>query len=546
MMRMQAKKVQVSKMNWKRIWELTKINLLYSNPQALAKVRKKNAKNPLKKPKEAYKSILFQQLAGILLYSFIFIYLFSALDYRQYPGYFSFQIFMFFLMSVTSAFSTMFSVFYNSHDTKLYLPLPVTEREIYLAKLLSSVGLNLTFLMPTLSLFIIGYWRIFGNGFLAVPFALLQFIILALLSIFISNFLVHVLGRLLMKLRQKNMISTALMLLSTFGAVGMILFMQNMSLGGLAKTNRIPDLAETPVIVGFYHIARAPFSSASLLHYGILLVLLVVFGFLMIKKAIPQYYQQLAVIDSKKVTIRNKKIKANTSLQSTMIRHHLGTLKDPTLIMTSVMSTFMFVMFFVPQLLYGNRFFSKLPLEFFGVVLLVGLALGYMTSGAFTMVGMSLEREQFYFLKALPFDFHDFLRQKFVVLWVAQTAVPVLTFGIFSLVAGLHPFLIFILVLGILLASYPTSLSSYKRDYKHLTLTWQNVSQLFNRGGGQLLMMLLWFLSLLLSASLGVAIYFLSLWLGAWKVSFAALMISFAIVFALHFYYEKSFWEQFK
>ncbi|WP_152907865.1 ABC transporter permease [Streptococcus sp. X13SY08] len=396
-------------------------------------------------------------------------------------------------MSITSAFSTMFSVFYNSHDTELYLPLPVTEREIYLAKLLSSIGLNLAFLMPTLSLFIIGYWRILGNAFLAVPFALLQFIVLALLSIFISNFLVHILGRMLIKVRQKNMISTALMLLSSIGAVGMILFMQNMSMDGLDKANAIPDLPVTPVIVGFYHIARAPFSSASFLHYGILLAMLVLFGFLMVKKAIPQYYQQLAAIDTKKVTVRKKKNNTNASLKSTLIRHHLGTLKDPTLIMTSFMSTFMFLMFFIPQLLNGNNFFSKVSLEFFGLVLVVGLALGYMTAGAFTMVGMSLERDNFYFLKTLPIDFHDFLRQKFFVLWSVQTLIPVLTFELFSLIAGLHPFLIFILVLGIMLASYPTSLSYYKKDYKHLTLTWQNVSQLFNRGGGQLIMMLLFF-----------------------------------------------------
>lgn len=533
-------------MNWKHIWELTKINLLYSNPHVLAKVRKKNAKHPLKKPKEAYKSILFQQLAVILLYSFIFIYLFSALDYKHYPGYFSFQLFMFFLMSITSAFSTMFSVFYNSHDTKLYLPLPVTEREIYLAKLLSSVGLNLTFLMPTLSLFIIGYWRILGNFFLAIPFAFLQFIVLALLSIFISNFLVHVLGRMLMKVRQKNMISTALMLLSSFGAVGMILFMQNISMDGLAETNAIPDLPTTPVMVGFYHIARTPFSSASFLHYGILLALLVLCGFLMIKKAIPQYYHQLAVIDTKKVTIRKQKNHGNTSLKTTMIRHHLGTLKDPTLIMSSVMSTFMFVIFFIPQVFNGNNFFSKVPLEYFGIVLVVGLALGYMTSGVFTMVGMSLERDNFYFLKTLPFDFHDFLRQKFLVLWGVQTLVPFLTFGLFSLIMGLHPFLVFILVLGITLSSYPISLSYYKKDYKYLTLTWQNVSQLFNRGGGQLIKMLLFFLSIILSAGLGTAIFFLSAWLGPWKLSVAVLIISLALVAGLHIYYEKSFWKQFK
>lgn len=532
-------------MNWKHIWELTKINLLYSNPHVLAKVRKKNAKHPLKKPKEAYKSILFQQLAVILLYSFIFIYLFSALDYKHYPGYFSFQLFMFFLMSITSAFSTMFSVFYNSHDTKLYLPLPVTEREIYLAKLLSSVGLNLTFLMPTLSLFIIGYWRILGNFFLAIPFALSQFLVLALLSVSVSNYLVHLLGQLLMKFRQKNMISTALMVLSSVGAVGMILFMQNTSFDTLETANKIPDLPVIPVVAGFYHLVTAPLSSATFIHYGLMLALLLGFAFLVIKKVIPQYYRQLAMIDTKKVTIR-RKTRQSSSLRASMIRHHLGTIKDPTLIMTSIMTTFMFTMFFVPQLLQRGSFFSRIPLEYFGMVLVAGLSLGYMTAGAFTMVGMSLERDNFYFLKALPLDFQTFLRQKFLTLWLVQTAVPVVIFGLLGWVGGLHPFLVFILALGITLSSYPISLSYYKKDYKYLTLTWQNVSQLFNRGGGQLIKMLLFFLSIILSAGLGTAIFFLSAWLGPWKLSVAVLIISLALVAGLHIYYEKSFWKQFK
>lgn len=530
-------------MNWKHIWELTKINLLYSNPQALVNVRKKNAKRVGKAPKAAYKTILMQQGFTILLYSFIFIYLFSSLNYSEYPGYFSFQLFVFFMMSVTSAFSVMFSVFYNSHDTKLYLPLPVTEKEIYIAKLLSSVGLNLTFLMPTLSLLMIGYQSILGNLLVALPLALLQFAVLAGLSITLSVFLVHFLGKLLMKARHKNMISTGLMLLSTFGAVAMILFMQSVSLTPDVEAMTIPDLATIPLFVGFYHVAFAPFSLPSLLHYWPLIILLIVFTGIVLKVVIPQYYRQLAVIDTKKATVRKKK-SGTHGLQTTLILHHMGTIKDPTLIMTSVMASFMFVMFFLPMILEGSKVFAMIPLELFGLVFLAGLALGYFTSGGFTMVGMSVERDNFYFLKALPLNFPRFLRQKFWVLWFLQTSIPLLVFGVLALLAGLSlPHLIAFL-LGILASSYPASLWAYKYDYKHLTLNWQNISQLFNRGGGQLVKMLLLLLTLVVTGAIGVGLFFLAFLIGPWITSIGTVVVSCAIVIGLHFYYEKTFWQQ--
>ncbi|MGT2910444.1 ABC transporter permease [Streptococcus cameli] len=528
-------------MNLKHIWELTKINLLYSNPQALTKIRKKTAKQPGTKPKPAYKSILWQQLGLIALYSFIFFYLFTGIDYRTYPGYFSFQLTMFFLMSITSAFSTMFAVFYNSKDSKLYLPLPVTEKEIFIAKLLSSIGLNLTFLIPTLSLLAIAYWRALGNIGIALPLALLQFLLLALTSILLSVILNFFLGQLLMKSRHRNLISTGLMLLSSFGAVGMILFIQNNQFAQQVGETTLIDMPKIPLMIGFYEVLSNPLS----LHYWLFVTLFLVVIVFLFKIIIPNYYKNLATLDAKHIRTRKSKAVSRT-LSSTLVRHHLGTLKEPTLWTTSFLSTFLFAMFFIPQLATAKDLYARIPNEYFGIVLLVGLTLGYMTSGALTMVGMSLERENFYFLKSLPIHFYSFLRQKFFLFWIIQTLVPLLTFGIIALLAELSPLLILSLLAGIVLASYPTSLASYKKDYKYLTLQWQNISQLFTRGGGQLMAFLLFFLAIIIAATLGTVSFFLSQWLGTWLVSICILIASLLVVFGLHLYYEKTFWKKFQ
>lgn len=528
-------------MNWKNIWELTKINILYSNPQALAKIRQKQAKKTHQKPKQAYKKILFQQAGLILLYSFIFLYLFTGVDYRTYPGYFSFQLFIFFLMSIISAFSTMFAVFYNSKDSKLYLPLPVRQEEIFTAKLLASVGLNLTFLIPTLSLLLITYQQLMDKTLLAIGAALLQFLILMVASITLSVILVFLLGQLLMKSRYKNLISTGLMLLSSIGAVGLILYLQNNQFANQVKEVELMDMSSIPLISGFYDIIRTPLSPSYWLFIGIFLLLLI----LLYRVIIPRYYQQLSRIDER--TIRTRTFTAkNSSLSSTLIRHHLGTLKDPTLWMISILSTFMVAMFFLPQLMTGNDWYRSIPTEYVGLVFLIGLTLGYLTSGSFTMVGMSLERENYSFIKSLPLDFYQFLRQKFLLLWGLQTLVPFLAFSLIGIFAQLPLPHLVALVGGLLLASYPSSLASYKKDYKYLSLHWQNISQLFTRGGGQLWAVLLFFLAIILAAGVMIAGLFLSRLIGAWLVSLAIIASALLIVFLLHLHFEKHFWSQWK
>ena len=62
-------------MKWANIWELTKINILYSNPQTLEYVRKKRAKKPNGKF-SAYKMMIRQQLIATLVMLVVYSYLF--------------------------------------------------------------------------------------------------------------------------------------------------------------------------------------------------------------------------------------------------------------------------------------------------------------------------------------------------------------------------------------------------------------------------------------------------------------------------------------
>lgn len=151
------------------IWELIKINILYSNPQLLASVKKKQNKKK-NASFSAYKSILRQQIFMMIMFAFIYTVFFLGVDYSESVGFFSLQLSIFAIMSIVYGFTGFFSVFYDSKDTKLYLALPLRSQDVFIAKVLSAQGMVLPFLMPCLSLLSITYWQIGGAPALIAVF----------------------------------------------------------------------------------------------------------------------------------------------------------------------------------------------------------------------------------------------------------------------------------------------------------------------------------------------------------------------------------------
>lgn len=98
------------------IWELIKINILYSNPQLLASVKKKQYKKK-NASFSAYKSILRQQIFMMIMFAFIYTVFFLGVDYSESVGFFSLQLSIFAIMSIVYGFTGFFSVFYDSKDT---------------------------------------------------------------------------------------------------------------------------------------------------------------------------------------------------------------------------------------------------------------------------------------------------------------------------------------------------------------------------------------------------------------------------------------------
>ncbi|HER5641189.1 TPA: ABC transporter permease [Streptococcus pyogenes] len=496
-------------MNWSTIWELIKINILYSNPQSLANLKKRQEKHP-KENFKAYKSMIRQQALMIAMFLVIYLFMFIGVDFSHYPGLFSFDVAMFFIMSTLTAFSSLYTIFYESNDLKLYIHLPVTSEELYIAKIVSSLGMGAVFLMPLISLLLIAYWQLLGNP-LSILVAIVLFLVLLVSSMVLAIYINAWVGKIIVRSRKRKLISTIMMFVSTFGAF-VLIFAINISNNKRTMTDGVfTDYPTIPYFKGFYDVVQAPFSTAALLNFWLPLLLILAMVYGIVTKVMPTYYREAFYISNENKVKQTKKPvnrpHQNQSLAQLLRKHHLLTLQNATLLTQTYLMPLMYVMLFIgPSLSRGTGFFKHISPDYFGVALLFGVSLGVMcaTPTSFIGVGISLEKDNFTFIKSLPITLKKFLMDKFCLLVGLQLIVPMVIYLVFGLfVLHLHPLLTIAFCLGYALSLIVQGELMYRRDYRLLDLKWQDMTQLFTRGDGQWLTTGLIFGNLIVAGVLG-------------------------------------------
>ncbi|HEQ4784947.1 TPA: ABC transporter permease [Streptococcus pyogenes] len=496
-------------MNWSTIWELIKINILYSNPQSLANLKKRQEKHP-KENFKAYKSMMRQQALMIAIFLVIYLFMFIGVDFSHYPGLFSFDVAMFFIMSTLTAFSSLYTIFYESNDLKLYIHLPVTSEELYIAKIVSSLGMGTVFLMPLISLLLIVCWQLLGNP-LSILVAIVLFLVLLVSSMVLAIYINAWVGKIIVRSRKRKLISTIMMFVSTFGAF-VLIFAINISNNKRTMTDGVfTDYPTIPYFKGFYDVVQAPFATAALLNFWLPLLLILAMVYGIVTKVMPTYYREAFYISNENKVKQTKKPvnrpHQNQSLAQLLRKHHLLTLQNATLLTQTYLMPLMYVMLFIgPSLSRGTGFFKHISPDYFGVALLFGVSLGVMcaTPTSFIGVGISLEKDNFTFIKSLPITLKKFLMDKFCLLVGLQLIVPMVIYLVFGLfVLHLHPLLTIAFCLGYALSLIVQGELMYRRDYRLLDLKWQDMTQLFTRGDGQWLTMGLIFGNLIVAGVLG-------------------------------------------
>lgn len=537
-------------MNWSKIWELVKINILYSSPQTITVIKKKQEKNP-QRHYVAYKETIKQQTIMVVMFLFIYVFMFLGINFSKYPGFFSFYIALFFIMATITSFTALYTIFYESNDLKLYVHMPIKSSEIYLAKVISSLGMGSMFLMPLLSLFMIAYWQIIGNV-LAIPLALLIFALMLISSVVLSLYINSWVGKTILRSSKRKLISTVLMSLAAVGSIVLIIFLNITNNTRMNQTDLL-DRSQIPFFSGYYYVVTAPFSSQALLNFWLPLLIVIMMTIGIVKNIMPRYFQE-AIYSSpkinnsakKKVTKRNY---SGESLKQVMIRHHLATIQNAGLITQTYIMPFIFIISLaVPLLNSGTNLSQFLNSSYFGIAFLAGVILGVMATGPATFlgVGISLEKENFTFIKALPLNMKNFLLDKYTFLYLAQVSVPFLFYFVLCFfVLKLDTLISLMFIFGYLIQAWIQGQFMFKRDYHYLNLNWQDISQLFTRGNSQWLMMGIMFGAMIIgSGVIGLGIFFSLYFKQALIINLLIFLILIVILSLSQIMLKMKFWDK--
>ena len=479
-------------MRFNRILTLVKTNLIFATqPAQLQNYRKKQAKNPSKPVNVAMKT-LTQQLLFALMFGVLFG-IPGAISGRSYPPLqFASTVFLFLMILISQALPAVYNVFYESKDFESYLPYAFTELEVILGKSLSIVVATLQGFIPIVMLFVLHVYFSGGNFLLTIPIALIGALVLSAIVYVLMFLLCFFLAKIPLFRKYQSVITNILIFVISLGA---ILGYQVMM---LTKSVEIDvSIGEMPVFLkpelAFYNAILDPLDMSVYPMIG--LVLLVFVAILLLVKFIvlPNFYKAVSQTSSSKVKVeRVKQMELDGNKLSTkfMIRYTLRQLMEGSVLTQTIIAAGILpYLLLLPTVLNFSSgptefsFMNFLNLNTFLPFAMLITFIAFFNTGGNNLlaVGISLERENYYYLKVLPFDMHQFLERKFWILFAIQSAIPVILMTVICTILRLPIYMTLGIILSWGIISLGLSRWGYARDLKLFTPTWTNVIELLNR-----------------------------------------------------------------
>ena len=478
-------------MRFNRILTLVKTNLIFATqPAQLQNYRKKQAKNPSKPVNVAMKTLTQQ-----LLFAVMFGALFGipgAMFGRSYPPLqFGTTVFLFLMILVSQALPAIYNVFYESKDFESYLPYAFTELEVILGKSLSIVVATLQGLLPILMLF--GIHVYFSGGFIlfTISIALLGALILSAIVYLLMFLLCFFLAKIPLFRKYQSVIANILVFVISLGAVIGYQLMLTDSMVNTVLTGKMPAFIQP--VLAFYNAILDPFDMTVYPMIGLVILAFVAIILLVKFIVLPNFYQAVSQTSSSKVKVeRVKQMELDGSKLSTkfVIRYTLRQLMEGSVLTQTIISAGILpYLLLIPAVLSFSggpveiSFMNFLNLNtFLPFAMLITFIAGFNTGGNNLLaVGISLERENYYYLKVLPFDMHQFLERKFWILFAIQSIIPVILMTVICTVLRLPIYMTLGIILSWGIISLGLSRWGYARDLKLFTPTWTNVIELLNR-----------------------------------------------------------------
>ena len=478
-------------MRFNRILTLVKTNLIFATqPAQLQNYRKKQAKNPSKPVNVAMKTLTQQ-----LLFAVMFGALFGipgAMFGRSYPPLqFGTTVFLFLMILISQALPAIYNVFYESKDFESYLPYAFTELEVVLGKSFSIVVATLQGLLPILMLF--GIHVYFSGGFIlfTIPIALLGALILSAIVYLLMFLLCFFLAKIPLFRKYQSVIANILVFVISLGAVIGYQLMLTDSMVNTVLTGKMPAFIQP--VLAFYNAILDPFDMTVYPMIGLVILAFVAIILLVKFIVLPNFYQAVSQTSSSKVKVeRVKQMELDGSKLSTkfVIRYTLRQLMEGSVLTQTIISAGILPYLLVIPIIFGFSsasaefsFMNFLNLNtFLPFAMLITFIAFFNTGGNnLSAVGISLERENYYYLKVLPFDMHQFLERKFWILFAIQSIIPVILMTVICTVLRLPIYMTLGIILSWGIISLGLSRWGYARDLKLFTPTWTNVIELLNR-----------------------------------------------------------------
>ena len=478
-------------MRFNRILTLVKTNLIFATqPAQLQNYRKKQAKNPSKPVNVAMKTLTQQ-----LLFAVMFGALFGipgAISGRSYPPLqFGTTVFLFSMILISQALPAIYNVFYESKDFESYLPYAFTELEVVLGKSFSIVVATLQGLLPIVMLF--GIHVYFSGGFIlfTIPIALLGALIFSAIVYLLMFLLCFFLAKIPLFRKYQSVIANILIFVISLGAIIGYQFMASRSMVNTVLTGKMPAFIQP--VLAFYNAILDPFDMSVYPMIGFVILVFVAILLLVKFIVLPNFYQAVSQTSSSQVKVeRVKQMELDGSKLSTkfVIRYTLRQLMEGSVLTQTIIGAGILpYLLLIPAVLSFSggpaeiSFMNFLNLNtFLPFAMLITFIAGFNTGGNNLLaVGISLERENYYYLKVLPFDMHQFLERKFWILFVIQSAIPVVLMTVICTVLRFPIYMILGIILYWGIISLGLSRWGYAKDLKLFTPSWTNVVELLNR-----------------------------------------------------------------
>ena len=480
-------------------------NLLYINPLQTKNIRKKaNGKYEIKS--KLIRSNLFLVALNFILVLFVF----GPLSARfSSAASYKFTLLMFTMFTALQLSTSILNMFYETRDTLNFMPLPITEKELFFSKLLTLFSQTISM---SIAIIITNFIITFKYGDFSVVRIIITLVYSVAFIIIVHTFFMLIFSSITLIPNFEKHKSKINGITIVFGIlVAMSYFSLN------SKYNSSLLTSNSYAGDFFFNTIAGHNTYESLINLAIFvtlaIILLVAVDRIIIKNYFTKLYK-MARIEPRKLNDKKKQeVTKKTTLRSKLIKRNLKLFSDGTLIANSFTGV-AFGCIMLGGLAYAFRQHANslnLDEKFIPLAITVGAcsAIFMFSTISFSAVSMSLEKESFYLLKTLPFDFKKYLKLKLNLALVLQILIALPFFIGILIYAKLTLVLILIAIISFILAAIALGCYFFASDYKNLHLTWTNIMELATRGMNQGLQIILFFVIMIVIAIINVITFIL-------------------------------------